>query len=908
MSLNSGTRIGPYEIVAPLGAGGMGEVYRARDIKLNRDVALKILPDVVAGDPDRLARFRREAQVLASLNHPNIAAIYGVEDSGPTHALVLELVEGPTLADRLSAGPLPVAEALAIARQVADALAAAHDAGVIHRDLKPANVKVRPDGAVKVLDFGLAKALGPDPASSSATAMNSPTVTARATELGIIIGTAAYMSPEQARGKPVDRRADLWAFGVVLYEMLTGRRAFEGPEISEVLAAVLRDTPPLDALPPDVPVAVRRLLRRTLEKDRARRLDSMAAARLELDDADTTPNVPAVNSHTRTSTRALVTATAATAVVAALLSGIIVWRARQPSPAPVLRFAIVPTPDAPIAVETNHIDLSLTPDGSRLLYFSRVGEDNQFALRPLDRFEPVILKNLGEAPRGLTVSPDGAWIAYQAGGSSGADAALYKVPIGGGSPMRLCDIPGNLRGVTWPTPDAIVFASLSRQSGLLRVSTAGGAAEVLTKPRVEDDEVDHLWPQALPDGKHVLFGIVRSAGWDIGLLSLDTKTWRVLIRNGMSPHYSPTGHIVFGSGGVLKAVPFDLSRAEITGEPVQVLAGVVMKDSGAADFAFAGNGTLVYLPGHVQSLQRKLSWRDTKGQETPLGVAPGDFSSLTISPDGRFAASIVGITAGVTNGELWLVDLTREIASRLTPLGSSIRDPIWSPDSHRVAFWQAVGASAQEPGGIFVMSAAGTTAPERLTKAAAGETQLPGSWSPDGNLVFTSARTYRNQSDIMQVSVSTGEVKSVVTEQTRSSQPALSPDGHWLAYTSAELFPHLFIRPFPNVNDVKIPVTDGPSQFAAWSADGRTLYYESGTSVRWVSVTGSGGSLTIGRPVEAMRVPQVTATDTAVIAVPPVNNRFLVATPPGSSQAPAEYRVVLNWFDELKALVPATKK
>ncbi|HUL75345.1 MAG TPA: protein kinase [Vicinamibacterales bacterium] len=908
MPLTAGARLGSYEIVSPLGAGGMGEVYRARDTKLNRDVALKILPDVVAGDPDRLARFQREAQVLASLNHPNIAAIYGVEDSGPTHALVLELVEGPTLADRLSTGALPVAEALAIARQIADALAAAHEAGVIHRDLKPANVKVRPDGAVKVLDFGLAKALGPDPASSSAMAMNSPTITGRATDLGIIIGTAAYMSPEQARGKPVDRRADLWAFGVVLYEMLTGRRAFEGPEISDVLAAVLRDTPPLDALPPGVSPAVRRLLRRTLEKDRARRLDSMLAARLELDDIDATLDVPTTAPSSRTSARWLLMATAATAIVAALLTGVLVWRARQPAPAPVLRFAIVPTPDAPIAVETNHSDLSLTPDGSRLLYFSRAGDDNQFVLRPLDRFEPVILKNLGEAPRGLTVSPDGAWIAYQAGGSSGADAALYKVPIAGGSPIRLCEISGNLRGVTWPTPDTMVFASVSRESGLLRISTAGGAVEVLTKPRTEDDEVDHLWPQALPDGKHVLFGIVRSAGWDIGLLSLDTKTWRVLIRNGISPRYSPTGHIVFGSGGVLKAVPFDLSRAEITGEPVQVLAGVIMKDSGAADFAFAGNGTLVYLPGQVRSLLRMLSWRDTKGQETSLAVAPADFTWLKISPDGRFAASIVGMTAGVANGGLWLIDLTREVASRLTPLGSPVRSPVWSPDGHRIAFWRAMGASGQDPGGIFVMSAAGTTPPERLTTAAAGETQLPGSWGPDGNLIFTSARTDKNQSDIMQVSVTTGDVKSVVTEQTRSSQPALSPDGHWLAYTSTDLFPHLFVRPFPNVNDVKIPVTDGPGQDAAWSADDRTLFYHSGASLRSVPVTPFGGSLTIGRPVEAIRVPQTSITDTAVMATPPVNNRFLVATPPGSSQAPAEYRVVLNWFDELKALVPATKK
>ena len=855
--------------MAKLGEGGMGEVYRARDAKLNRDVALKILPDALAGDADRLARFGREAQVLASLNHPNIAAIYGLEDSTSTRALVLELVEGPTLADRLSAGALPVAEALAIARQIADALAAAHEAGIIHRDLKPANVKVRDDGAVKVLDFGLAKALTDDSGLRTQNVSNSPTLTARGTELGVILGTAAYMAPEQARGKPVDRRADLWAFGVVLYEMLAGRRAFDGPEVSDILAAVLRDTPSFDALPADTPPGVRRLLRRTLEKDRARRLDSMTAARFDLDDTDATPDrLPAGYSLARP----LLIAVAATAIVAALVTGAVVWRARQPAAPTVQRFAIVPTADAPIAVETNHPDVSITPDGSRLVYFSQVGDQNQFALRPLDRFEPVILKNLGELPRGLTVSPDGEWVTYQSGAATGAGAALYKVPIAGGAPTRLCDIPGNLRGTTWPTNDTIVFATANRAQGLLRVSAAGGTLEVLTTPRGEDDETDHLWPEALPDGKHVLFAITRASGTDIGLLALDTKTWRVLIKNGISPRYSSTGHIVFGSAGVLKAVPFDLERLEVTGEPVQVLAGVTMKESGAADFALSRNGTLVYLPGQVQSVLRQLTWRDASGHDTPLALAAADYSALQISPDSRFAAALVGVTSGANDSELWLIDLSREVGSRLTPQGFSASFPVWSPDSRRIAV-----SSGREPGGIFVVSAAGTTAPERLTTAPAGELHLPGSWSQDGILLFSRWTADRKEADIMQVAVASGDLKPVVAGPSLDSQPALSRDGHWLAYTSFDQYPRLFIRPFPNVNDIKIPVTSAGAQYPAWSVDGRTLYYRANRNVFVVAVTPSGGSLTIGAPEVPPAWRQISVTETTFIATPPVNNRFLIA-------------------------------
>jgi eukaryotic-like serine/threonine-protein kinase len=891
-----GKSIGPYQILAELGRGGMGEVYRARDAKLNRDVALKILPDLVAGDPERLARFEREAQLLASLNHPNIAAIYGVEDGGPTRALVLELVEGPTLADRLLAGALPVGEALAIARQIADALSTAHEAGIIHRDLKPANVKVRDDGTVKVLDFGLAKAMvGTDSNGGRGGGLsNSPTLTARATELGMIIGTAAYMAPEQARGKSVDRRADLWAFGVVLYEMLTGRRAFQGPEVSDVLAAVLRDTPALDVLPPDVPHSVRRLLKRTLEKDRARRLDSMAAARLDLDDPDVAtesgaPAQPAVK------TGRFWLGVAGAVVVSAVATGAAVWRGMQPPTPQLLRFAVMPTAEAPIAVETNHPDIAITADGSRIVYFSRLNDQSQFAVRSFHQFEPVVLRGLGENPRGISVSDDGESIVYQSGVAAGTDAALYKVPIVGGPPARLAAIGNNLRGTTWLSHSEIIFATVARSTGLLRVAANGGEPEVLTTPKAEDGEVDHLWPHALPDGHHVLFTIARNAGFDIAVLSLDTKTWKVLVKNGSSPRYSATGHIVFGVAGVLKAVPFDLRRVEITGDPVQVQSGVTMKESGAVDFALSRSGTLVYLPGQAQSVNKELVWRDPDGKEKPLAAVRADYTNMRVSPNGKFAAALVGSTSGAAEVELWLVDLDREVTSRLASRASGINSLAWSPDSRRIAY-AAIADGAKKPGGMFVVSAAGTTAPERLTTAQADELQLPGAWFNGGlAMLFTATSIDRSRSDVLQYSFESRKITPVLAGPGLEVSPALSPDGRWLAYMSMETANQVFVRPFPNVDEVRIPIATEPGQVPIWGMDGRTLFYRVAGTVHSVSVTQAGGTLTFGKPV-----PPLGDARSVDVALPPVGKRFLIARNQTTAAPAAEYRVILNWTEELK--------
>ena len=916
MALTPGSKLGHYEIAGSLGAGGMGEVYRARDHKLSRDVALKVLPDLLAGDADRLARFQREAQVLASLNHPNIAAIYGFEDSGATHALVLELVEGPTLADRLATGALPVPEALAIARQIADAVAAAHDAGIIHRDLKPANIKVRDDGTVKVLDFGLAKALSSDPASSSSGSTDSPTLTAAAfaqgyggpgTQIGMIIGTAAYMAPEQARGKSVDRRADLWAFGVVLYEMLTGRRAFAGPEVSDVLASVLKETPPFDALPADVPPAVRRLLRRTLEKDRARRLDSMTAARLELDDAEI-GSAGATGSAPARPGRTLIIAAAA-AIVAALAAGAMVWRAMQPAPPEVRRFAVTPTDQTAIAVETNHNDVAITPDGSRLVYFSSPRGENQMVVRALDSFEPRVLTKLGDDARGISISPDGEWIVYQSGAPTGASAALFKAPLEGGAPVPLAAIDGNLRGATWSPQGTIVFATVTRASGLFRVPAAGGTPEMLTMPATKDGENDHVWPHFLPDGRHVLFTIARVSSFDVALLSLETKTWRVLFKNGLSPRYVGTGHIVFGTSGVLRAVPFDLSRLEVTGDPIQIISGVVMKESGAANFSVSDNGTLVFLPGTAQVLERRLAWREPDGKTVQTGFPLADYGALRVSPNGRLVVAVYGGSAA--NG-LWLLDLAREVSSRLTPPAMLTLFPVWSPDSTRVAFWSAVPGNG-EPAGIFMVAVSGTTPPARVTSAPPGLQHRPGAWTSEGgSILFSLLGGLGSDSatgDIMQVTTDGKHtVTPVLAGPAFEAGPALSPDGKWLAHLVLEERARLFIRPFPNVNDARIPVTTDGAQEPVWGLDGKTLYYRDNVlrNQYAVSVKAQADTLLLGKPASFLQLRNQGNTFMNV-SMPPIGGRVLMPMARETETPSSEYRVVLNWTEELKARAAGKK-
>jgi serine/threonine protein kinase len=726
MAITIGSRLGPYEIIAPLGAGGMGEVYRAHDAKLGRDVAIKILPDVFAADPERLARFEREAKTLAALNHPHIAQIYGFEESSGIRALVMELVEGPTLADRIAQGPVPIDEAVAIARQIADALEAAHDQGIVHRDLKPANIKVRGDGTVKVLDFGLAKAL--DPAGpSSAAAMNSPTLTVHATQLGMILGTAAYMAPEQARGRSADRRADIWAFGVVCFEMLTGKRAFEGEEISDTLASVLKEDPDWAALPPDLPASLRRLLRRCLEKDPHRRLSAIGDARLELDERDEIrgerPTVRAVPSRVP-----WIVAAAASLVGIVAVTMLVASALRSAAPSVVTRFSIVPSentalyPDATTAV--------VSPDGRTVVLvtgdvtFGSASHLTGFWLRSVDSLKarPLAGTEGGYLP---FWSPDSQQIAFFT-----TDRKLKKIAVDGGHIEEICDAPDG-RGGTWSSAGTIVFAPVNA-GPLMRVAAAGGTPEAATAIEAGRGETGHRFPVFLPDGDHFLYAAVppRTDGFDIFIGALSGSSRDLLLSAAQStPAFAEPGYLLFVRKGGLVVQRFDPRRRMLSGEPVSIedAPGAVGDGYIAGPAVSAStNGTLAYLANLVTDMS--LLWFDQSGRRTSKVVPAGQYQSLSVTRDGRRAV-LVRWTSPTAN-DLWIADLDRGGASRFTNATGATQNAIWSPDGARVAF----SANRGGPRDMYVKSAVSASAEEPLyrSKTLAKD---PQSWSADGQFV-----------------------------------------------------------------------------------------------------------------------------------------------------------------------------
>ena len=584
-SLTAGARLGPYEIVAAIGAGGMGEVYRARDTRLGRDVALKVLREEFARDAERMARFEREAHVLASLNHPNIAVLYGLEESGGVRALVMELVEGPTLAESIAGSALPPDEALGAARQIAEALEYAHDHGIVHRDLKPANVKVTPEGAVKVLDFGLAKALAGEPVRGGD---NSPTLSLAATRAGWILGTAAYMSPEQARGKPADRRADIWSFGVVLYEMLAGERLYFGESAAEILASVMKDEPAIHRLPAGTPAAVVALVRRCLQKDTRRRLQAIGEARIVLEEVLSGSAIePAVNASAGQSRRAAVAGLAALSVALAGLAGWLSIRAPRATSQPVNRWSTILENFTPVS------SIALSPDGSRLTYVGGSSQSSQLWVRSLDQPDAKPIPGADEA-RHPFFSPDGQWIGYFAGGK------LRKVRSTGGASATLCDAEGS-GGASWSSDDTIIFET---GRSLSRVSAAGGAPQRLAQPDADRGEAALLWPSVLPGGEALLCTISGGASEDrarVAAIHLRTGERRTLVERASSGRYVPTGHLVFAREGALFGIRFHPARLEVAGKASPVLEGLEHESPGVAFFSFSDLGTLAYLPGGTGS-------------------------------------------------------------------------------------------------------------------------------------------------------------------------------------------------------------------------------------------------------------------------------------------------------------------
>ena len=887
MPLTPNTKLGAYEILSALGAGGMGEVYRARDNKLGREVAIKVLPEEFTQHPQKLARFEREARLLAALNHPGIATLYGVEEAKGKPFLVMELVEGETLAERISRGPLPVGEALTLSQQIAEALEAAHEKGVIHRDLKPANIKVDPEGRVKVLDFGLAKAFAEEVPESELS--QSPTLSRDATRAGVILGTAAYMSPEQAKGKTVDKRSDIFSFGIVLYEMLTGKKAFAGEDVSDVLAAIIKSEPDWSVLPKDLDSRLDALLRRCLRKDRKLRRHDIGDVRVEIDEI-----IAALAAAPKPGSERRLIGTAVAAAV--LLSGMVavaVW-SLKPEPARPLVRVVATTPSFPPSVNSLDVDVAVTPDGTHIVYPAILDGQRQLVVRALDQLEAIPLAGLG-TPRGPFISPDGNWVAYFDGTS-----ALRKVSILGGPPVTVCEVLGGSRGGSWRPDDTIIFATAGG-SGLWRVPAGGGKPEELTTP--DPEQGNHLWPEILPGGEAVLFAITSGSveNAQIAVLSLVTGEIEVLVPGGSNPRYAPTGHIVYGVGGTLRAVGFDVERLEVTSDPFPVLDDVITKASGAAAFGISGDGSLVYITGDPQTGQtRTLVWVDREGKEEALAAEPRAYRYPRISPDG----SQVALDMRDQELDIWIWDFTRETLRRLTFNPSNDLYPAWTPDSRRLAFSSARDGNQN----LFSKAADGTGTVERLTESE--NLQHAYFFSPDGKqLVYR--ELHPREGDLVVLSLD-GDGSSVPLLATEFDElnAEISPDGRWLAYQSnASGQYEIFVRPFPNVDEGQLQISTASGTEPLWARDGSELFYlDPGGQLTAVSVR-TDPSLDFGNAEVVLEESYLSAAPGATgrtYDVSPNGERFLRIKEGGAGEqtSPAELILVLNWFDELKRLVP----
>jgi serine/threonine-protein kinase len=897
MSLSEGARLGSYEILSALGAGGMGEVYRARDTRLDRLVAIKVLPQAFVADPERVARFRREAKVLASLNHPHIAAIYGLEEADGVKALVMELVEGEDLSQRLSRGPIPLDEALPVARQIAEALEAAHEQGIIHRDLKPANVRIRPDGTVKVLDFGLAKALLTD--ADSPDILNSPTITAP-TRDGIVLGTAPYMSPEQASGRPVDRRTDVWAFGAVLYELLSGMRAFPGASTAEALAHVLTLTPDWARLPVQTPAGIRILLRRCLEKSPAKRLDSAVALRLEIDEALASPASETTATGHGVNRRRLRRDVIATAVAASLVAALGTWLVmRKASPGAVLpaRFSI---PLPPTTLQGN--DIALSPDGRYLVYQSR----GRLMLRPLDQLEAVPLSSVA-AGRNPFFSPDSRWIAFFDGGD------LKKVSITGEPVVTLARELGGTEGGSWGDDGTIVVSSLDRNIGLRRVPANGGEATVLTKPTANPQ-----WaPSMLPGGRGVLFTVWGSTPEDRQLIVLDLKSGqqKVLLRGGVEAEYLETGHLVYATvdqrtdspSGTLWAVGFDLDRLAVVGEPVRVSDS--LEFNVFVNFALSKTGALAYLPSRAAS--RSFVWVDRTGRETPVvGLPPRPYSTVALSPDGKRAAFAIDDQ----EFDIWAWDFDRESMTRLTFEPGYDALPRWTPDGRQIVFHSDRAGALT----LYRVAADGSGPVERLTTSKSD--RYPNSITSDGTALLFCELRPKTGFDILRLLLTPQVAGGATQSADRPSEatplvssPAaeyaanISPDGRYFAYQSAESAGRfaVYVRPYPEASSGRWQISTEGGTTPVWARTGRELFYlDDSNTLMAVPVQTSGPQFTFGKPAKVLDTKY--AGNFYSYDVTP-DGRFLMMKDSlgDDGSRPRSLVVVLNWFEEVRRRLPA---
>ncbi|HXQ25320.1 MAG TPA: protein kinase [Candidatus Acidoferrales bacterium] len=903
MTLSAGTKLGPYEITGAIGAGGMGEVYRARDAKLGRDVALKVLPEAFARDVERMARFQREAKVLASLNHPNIATIHELEDSGKTHALVMELVEGPTLADRIKSGPIPINEALPIAKQMCDALEYAHERGIVHRDLKPANVKVTSGDAVKVLDFGLAKAIEGDAASIDIA--TSPTISRMATLAGVLLGTAAYMSPEQAKGKVVDRRADIWGFGCVLFEMLTGKMAFSGESVTDTLAAVIKEEPDWSQLPAATPVRVRVLLQRCLQKDPKQRLRDIGDARISLDEVlSGAPQDASFEAAAAPRWRRMLPWTIAATAVAVAAMAVAFWAPRRTATTPAavepVRFQIS-LPEKMTTAGTG--GSALSPDGHQLA-FAAAGSDGvqRLWVRALDSLEarPLPGSELPDIPIPFFWSPDSRYIAFY------ADGKLKKTVVSGGAVEVLCDLQQTAVGGSW-SPDGVIIFGQAR-GGLMRVSANGGDASPVTILDSSRGENHHVFPSFLPDGRHFIYLRTSTKPGNSGVYvgSLDAKPDEQDTKLRLATHFAAayvpssdpySGQLLFVRDGALLSQSFDARRLALADEAVTVVDHIgAFRDHGF--FSSSANGVLVYRTGGGANSQ--LRWFDRQGKVLGMALEVGpEIASLSLSSDGTRAA--VGRASQGKTG-LWLVDLSRGTSTRFTFGPANAFSGIWSPDGSRIIF----AANSSGESDLYQKLASGVKDEELLLKST--ERAFPTSWSRDGRFVLFTVANLKTPANLWVLPLQ-GDRKPIPFLQTEFNEGDghFSPDGHWIAYVSDESGRNeIYVQTFSPDSagatsgaGTKVLISTEGGSDPRWRGDGKELYYVSSDgTLTAVDVTTS-PRFQAGVPKALFRVPPASGFPTPYSwDLAPGGKRFLFPAPPEQDTIP--FTVVLNWQAGLK--------
>jgi Tol biopolymer transport system component len=893
MSLASGTRLGPYEILAPLGAGGMGEVYRARDTRLDRTVAIKILPAQFSADPIRKQRFEREAKTISGLNHPHICTLHDVGSQDGVDYLVMECVEGETLAERLEKGSLPLEQVLKFGMQIADALDKAHRSGVVHRDLKPGNIMLTKSGA-KLLDFGLAKAA---PLASLATVTATAAKQSPATEQGTIVGTFQYMSPEQVEGKELDGRSDIFSLGAVVYEMLTGQRAFNGKSQLSVASAILEKEPePVSSIKPTTPPALDHAIKKCLAKVPDERWQSANDLASELKwIAETGSQVASGPAPTAKAIGARWRGALLWAIVSILLAaitGIAIWNLK-PSPSQPVSRAVITLPPGQRLAGLDQPAVALSHDGTQLAYVAIQGGTQQLYVRAMDSLDATPIPGT-EGAINPFFSPDGQWLGFFAG------KKLKKVSVSGGVALTLGEVNGP-RGASWGSQGMIAFAPAG-VSLLQKVPDAGGTPQPLS--RFEKGEASHRWPEFLPDGKALLFDAMTSTfNWTKAQLvveSVGTGERQNLIQGGWQPRYASSGHLIYAQRGSLMAAPFDLQRLALTGTPVPVVEGVRQSTTtGAVQYSFSATGSLAYVPGAVQSAQLRLVWVTRNGAEQPLAAPARGYVFPRISPDGRRIA--VGVMDQET--QVWLYDLSRETLTRFTFEGNVNLSALWTPDGRRITFQ----SDKEGPPNVYWQRADGSGGLERLTTS--DYTSVPSSCSPDGQLLAFVQVDPATGFDIWVLRLTDRKAQPFLRTPYSETSPRFSPDGRWLAYISNESGRYeVYVQPYPGPGGKWQISTEGGTE-PAWNPNGRELFYRSGDKMMAVDIATQLG-FTVGKPrVLFAGWYEATPATFSNYDVTPDGQRFLMLKRnEQEASAPTQINVVLNWFEELKHRVPTEKK